>query len=143
MNRLLRDYYHCRRQLVPIKPESLSQFVRQFCKLTRTCRWRNLASCTAARCILPVRQGPDRTSEGLRQLATVLPSLDPHRPAGGCWRGACGAFDGGRFALIVGCRPARSTRGMCQAKEYPENLVVNTLPSKTKEKLCYYYLRLC
>jgi positive regulator of sigma E activity len=68
----------------------------------------------------------------------VIPSLAPHRPASHHWQGACGVFDGGRFALIVRCRASRGTCGTCQAKEYPENMMVNKLPSKTKEKLCYY-----
>jgi hypothetical protein len=105
--------------------------------------YRDRAPCTTAHCILHVRRGPDPTSEGLRRIATVRPSLDPHRPASGYWRGACGVFDGGRFALIVRCRPSRNTCGTCQAKEYPENMMVNTSPSKTKEELCYYYLRRC
>jgi hypothetical protein len=92
-------------------------------------------------CILHVRRGPDRTSEGLRRLATVLPSLDPPRPASDYWQGACGVFDGGRFALIVRCRASRSTRGTCQAKDYPESMMVNTLPSKTKDTLCISYSR--
>ena len=90
-------------------------------------------------CILHVRGGPDGTSEGLLLRATVLPTLDPHRHASGYWQGACGVLEGGRFALIVRCRASRSTRGTCQAKEYSENMMVNTLPSNTKEKLCHYY----
>jgi hypothetical protein len=92
-------------------------------------------------CILHIRRGQDRTSERLLLPATVLPSLDPHRPASGYWQCACGVFDGGRFALIVRCRASRSTRGTCQAKEYPENMMVNTLPSKTKDTLCISYSR--
>lgn len=89
----------------------------------------NRASCTTLR----LRPGPDRTSEGLRRLAMVLPSLDPHRLADGCWRGACGVFDSGPFALIVRCQPSRSAGGTCEAKKQTENVAVNALPSKTKE----------
>ena len=105
------------------------------------CRCWDPALCTVAHCILHVRRGPDRTSEGLRRLATVLPSFDPHRPASDYWRCACGVYDGGRFALVVRFRASRTTRGTCQAKEYPENMMVNTLPLKTKDTLCISYLR--
>jgi len=45
--------------------------------------------------------GGNPTSEGLRRLATVLPSLERHRPAGGCRRGACAVFDDLLIALPV------------------------------------------
>ena len=45
------------------------------------------------------------------------------------------------FALIVRSRAPRSTRGTNQAKEYPENMMVNTWPSKTKDTLCISYSR--
>ena len=95
------------------------------------------AGCT----MLHLQRRSDRIAEGLHQLATVLPSLDPHRPVIGCWRGTYGVFDGGRAALIVRWRPSRSTRGTCQAKKEPESVMANPLPSRTKEELCYYYAR--
>jgi hypothetical protein len=72
------------------------------------------AICTTSR----ARRGgrPD-----FRRLAPTRPALDPHRPAGGCWRGACEALDGGCAALIVRCRPSRSTGGTRQAKQQPAN----------------------
>ena len=56
------------------------------------CRRWNLAPCTAAHCILHIRRGPDRPSEGRHRIATVLPSLASHNPAGGCWRGRWRGF---------------------------------------------------
>ena len=94
---------------------------------------RDVAPCTVAPCILHIRRGSDRTSEGLRWLATFFPSLDPHRPVTGYWRGACGVFDRGRFALITRCRPLWSTRGTCRAKKQTESVMVNTLPSNRKK----------
>jgi hypothetical protein len=75
------------------------------------------ASCT----VFGIRRGSDRTSEGLRRPTMGLPSVDPHRPAGGCWRVARGGVDSGRLALIVPCRPSRSTGGTRQAKAQPAN----------------------
>src|ERR1017187_85515 len=67
--------------------------------------------------------------------------MDPHRPASDYWQGAYGIFGRSLFALIVRSRALRSTRGTNQAKEYPENMMVNTLPSKTKDTLCISYSR--
>jgi hypothetical protein len=87
------------------------------------------ASCTMFR----IRRGSERTSGGVRRIATGLPSLGSHSPADGCWRGICGVFDSGRCGLIARGRSSRSARGTREAKEYTENLVVNTLPSKRKK----------
>ena len=71
-------------------------------------------------CISHVREGPERASERVRRTRQGPSSLEPHHSAGGCWRGAYGAFDGGRLALNVRCRPARNTRGTNRAKDYPD-----------------------
>ena len=107
----------------------------------QTCTWRILASCTAAHCILHILRRPDRTSEGLRQFATVLPRGNPNRQAGCCWQGTYGSFGGEHLKLHPQPWAGRRVRGMFHAKEQSENMMVNTLPSKTKDKLCYYYSR--
>ena len=80
-------------------------------------RCENLAPCTAPHCILHIRRGSKRPSEGLRQPATVLLPTDSHRPTSGYCLDTCGVFDDGRIALIVRCRPSRSTCGTRQAKK--------------------------
>jgi len=80
-------------------------------------RCENLAPCTAPHCILHIRRGSERTSEGLRQPATVLPPPESHRPTSGCCLHTCGVFDSGRIALIVCFRPSRNTCGTRQAKK--------------------------
>src|ERR1039457_4581731 len=69
------------------------------------------------------------------RLATFVLSLDAHCGADGCWRGTCGVLDVSRFALIMRCRSSRITCGTCQAKDQPENVVVNPLPSKRKKTM--------
>jgi hypothetical protein len=82
---------------------------------------------------------PARAGSDVKRRASAYHDVSLGWSAGGYWRGGCGAFDGGRFALNVRCLPSRDFRGTYQAKEYPENMMVNKLPLKTKDKLCYYY----
>ena len=106
------------------------------------CKMHDEATARIACCTMfHVHRGAIRSSDGLCRLTNFFPALDPPRSAGGYWRGVCGVFDGVRSALIVRCWASGGIHGTYQAKEQPKYMMVNILPSKTKDTLCISYSR--
>ena len=75
--------------------------------------------------------GPPEVFPGLVRIARHVVA---GRALASSWRDAS-------LKLDAQLRACHRVRGVAHAKEYPENMMVNTLPSKTKDTLCISYSR--
>src|ERR1039458_9522637 len=75
--------------------------------------------------------GPPQVFPGLVRIARHVVA---GRALASSWRDAS-------LKLDAQLQAWRHVRGVAHAREYPENMMVNTLPSKTKDTLCISYSR--